>query len=150
LSAAWGEPSPPRRPLGGNEKGGSDSASSWDNCYGVPRSKKAKRKSASNHQQDEKTLPGMTGTNGKTNTGSLIESILGERSNRTEPTDAEVRDILVHAMADVGADPALVYAFQKTGVYVCDENEKRLPKEKLKAFDGAVDEYLAAIKRPPQ
>ena len=69
---------------------------------------------------------------------------------KPEPTDAEVRDILVHAMADVGADPALVYAFQKTGVYVCDENEKRLPKEKLKAFDGAVDEYLAAVKRPPQ
>jgi hypothetical protein len=69
---------------------------------------------------------------------------------KPELTDAEVRDILVHAMADVGADPALVYAFQKTGVYICDENEKRLPKEKLKAFDGAVDEYLAAIKRPPQ
>ena len=63
---------------------------------------------------------------------------------KPEPTDEDVRDILVHAMADVGADPALVYAFQKTGVYVCDENEKRLPKEKLKAFDGAVDEYLAA------
>jgi hypothetical protein len=69
---------------------------------------------------------------------------------KREPSDAEVRETLVRAMADVGADPALVYAFQKTGVYVCDENEKRLSKEKLKAFDGAVDEYLAAIKRPPQ
>jgi hypothetical protein len=72
------------------------------------------------------------------------------RKRKQDLSDAEVRDILVHAMADVGADPALVYAFQKTGVYVCDENEKRLPKEKLKAFDGAVDEYLAAIKRPAQ
>jgi len=72
------------------------------------------------------------------------------RKQKPEPTDAEVRAILVNAMADVGADPALVYAFQKTGVYVCDENEKRLPKEKLKAFDGTVDEYLAALKRPPQ
>ena len=53
-------------------------------------------------------------------------------------------------MADVGADPALVYAFQKTGVYVCDENEKRLPEKSLKAFDGAVDEYFVALKRPPQ
>jgi hypothetical protein len=149
--AAWGEPSPPRRPLGGNEQGGSDSASSWDNCYGVPRSKRAKRKSKSYLRADEKAVfGGITGTNGKTNTEFLIESILREGSNVTEPTDAEVRDILVHAMADVGADPALVYAFQKTGVYVCDENEKRLPKEKLKAFDGAVDEYLAALKRPAQ
>jgi hypothetical protein len=74
------------------------------------------------------------------------------RSREPKPnlSDAEVREILVQAMADVGADPALVYAFQKTGVYVCDENEKRLPKESLKAFDGAVDEYFAALRRPPQ
>jgi transcriptional/translational regulatory protein YebC/TACO1 len=65
-------------------------------------------------------------------------------------TDSEVRTILVHAMADLGADPALVYAFQKTGVYICDENEKRLPKASLKAFDGAVDEYFAALNRQPQ
>jgi hypothetical protein len=71
-------------------------------------------------------------------------------AGRPDPTDAEVRTILVQAMADVGADPALVYAFQKTGVYICDENEKRLPKDKLKAFDGAVDEYFDALKRPRQ
>ena len=65
-------------------------------------------------------------------------------------SDAEVRDILVHAMADVAADPAFVYAFQKTGVYICDENEKRLPAKSLKAFDAAVDEYFAAMKRPSQ
>ena len=53
-------------------------------------------------------------------------------------------------MAEVGADPALVYAFQKTGVYICDNNEKRLPKAALKAFDGAVDEYFAALDRQPQ
>jgi hypothetical protein len=61
-------------------------------------------------------------------------------------TDSEVRTILVHAMADL----ALVYAFQKTGVYICDENEKRLPKASLKAFDGAVDEYFDALNRQPQ
>jgi hypothetical protein len=68
------------------------------------------------------------------------------RKNNPELTDAQVREILVQAMADVGADPALVYAFQKTGVYICNENVKRLAKEKLKAFDGAVDEYYAALK----
>jgi hypothetical protein len=30
------------------------------------------------------------------------------------------------------------------------ENEKRLPKESLKAFDGAVDEYCAALRGPRQ
>lgn len=34
--------------------------------------------------------------------------------------------ILVNAMAEVGADSALVYAFRKTGVYMRQENEKRL------------------------
>ena len=69
---------------------------------------------------------------------------------KPEPSDAEVRAILVQAMADVGADPALVYAFQKTGVYICEENEKCLPTAKLKAFDGAADEYFAALAKPPQ
>jgi hypothetical protein len=73
------------------------------------------------------------------------------RKKRTrELTDSEVHDILVHAMAEVGADPALVYAFHKTGVYICEENEKTLSYEKRKAFDGAVDEYFAALKKPSQ
>jgi hypothetical protein len=69
---------------------------------------------------------------------------------RTPPTDEEVRAILVRAMAAVGADPALIYAFQKTGVYVCDDNEHTLPTSSLKAFDGAVDEYFAAERRMRQ
>jgi len=59
--------------------------------------------------------------------------------NRTpEPSDAEMRAILVSAMAEVGADPALIYAFQKTGVYVCEENERRLSKCKLAAWSGGL------------
>jgi hypothetical protein len=72
------------------------------------------------------------------------------RKRKPYLSDTEVKYILVHALADVGADPALVYAFQKTGVYVCEENEKRLPKMSLKALDTAVDEYFAALKRPLQ
>jgi hypothetical protein len=72
-----------------------------------------------------------------------------QKRKRKQPkpglSDAEVRDVLVNAMAEVGADPALVYAFRKTGVYVCPENEKRLPKTSLRAFDAAVDEYYAAL-----
>lgn len=56
----------------------------------------------------------------------------------------------VQSMADADADPALVYAFQKTAVFICEENEKRLPASSLKAFDGAVEEYRAALKRPRQ
>ena len=72
------------------------------------------------------------------------------KRHQTKLDDAEVRSILVNAMAEVGADPALVYAFRKTGVYVCEENEKRLSKSFLQAFDAAIDEYYAALRRPIQ
>ncbi len=73
------------------------------------------------------------------------------RKNGTpEPTDAEVRAILISAMAEVGADPALIYAFQKTGVYVCEENERRLSERKLAAWSGAIDEYHSALAGPHQ
>lgn len=63
-------------------------------------------------------------------------------------TDAQVQAILVQSMADAGYDPAFVYAFRKTGVYVCDENENRLPKSSLKAFDAAVEEYFVSMDGP--
>jgi hypothetical protein len=72
------------------------------------------------------------------------------KGSAPEPTDAEVRAILVSGMAEVGADPALIYAFQKTGVYVCEENERRLTSRKLAAWNGAVDEYFAAQARRRQ
>ena len=53
-------------------------------------------------------------------------------------------------MADVGADPALIYAFQRTGVYVCEENERRLSRSQLAAWNGAVDEYYKTLAGPRQ
>ena len=60
-------------------------------------------------------------------------------------SDPEVRDILVRAMAEVYADPALVYAFQKTGVYVCEANEGGLPASDLQKFYAAVEEYYTKL-----
>ena len=54
------------------------------------------------------------------------------------------------SLADVGADPALVYVFQKTGVYICDENEERLPKEKLNRPAGAKGVQTAKRDGHPQ
>jgi hypothetical protein len=65
-------------------------------------------------------------------------------------TDLEVRDILAQAMADVGADAALECAFKKTGVYVCDANEKKLSPRALGAFDSTISEYFEAIERSVQ
>jgi hypothetical protein len=46
------------------------------------------------------------------------------KRNRAERQQSaeELREILVEAMAKVGADPAFIYAFKKTGVYLCEEN----------------------------
>ncbi len=81
-----------------------------------------------------------------------LNRVNGRKRNQPKPdlSDAEVRTILVNAMAEVGADSALVYAFRKTGVYVCEENEKRLSNDSLRAFDAALDEYYAALARPTQ
>ena len=80
----------------------------------------------------------------------LIFTTRRSTSRMPEASDAEVRAILVSAMADVGADPAVIYAFQKTGVYVCEENGLRLSKRKLAAWSGAVDEYHNALARRRQ
>jgi hypothetical protein len=76
--------------------------------------------------------------------------MLRRGKRRSEPSDAEVTAILVSAMAEVGADPALIYAFQKTGVYVCEENERRLSKRKLAAWRSAIDQYHDALLLPRQ
>ena len=72
------------------------------------------------------------------------------KNGTPEPSDAEVRAILVSAMAEVGADPALIYAFQRTSVYVCEENERRLSRSQLAAWNGAVDEYYKTLAGPRQ
>jgi hypothetical protein len=80
--------------------------------------------------------------------GCILRSAKNHR--RSEPTDAEVKAILISAMAEVGADPALIYAFQQTGVYVCAENEHRLSKRAMAAWHAAVDEYHRTLATAPQ
>lgn len=61
-----------------------------------------------------------------------------------------MRAILVSAMAEVGADPALICAFQRTGVYACEDNERRLLQSQLAAWNGAVEEYYKTLAGPRQ
>jgi hypothetical protein len=67
------------------------------------------------------------------------------RIRSREFTDEEVRDILADAMAEVRADPALIFAFKRTGVYLCPENEPKLPKAKIVAWVAAVDLYFELL-----
>lgn len=56
----------------------------------------------------------------------------------------------MQAMADAEADPTLVYAFRKTGVYVCAENEASLTNEARRAFTAAVNQYYESLEGPKQ
>jgi hypothetical protein len=60
-------------------------------------------------------------------------------------TDEEVRVIIVESMAAAEMDPAIIYAFHTTGVYVCDDNIAHLSEKQLSAWHAAIDEYQRGL-----
>src|ERR1700722_7831254 len=44
-------------------------------------------------------------------------------------------------LANVGADPAWIYAYQKTGLMVTEINKDLIPDEDLKEWRAAIDEF---------
>jgi methylphosphotriester-DNA--protein-cysteine methyltransferase len=75
---------------------------------------------------------------------------LRSKSQAPDLTDAEVRTILVKCMAEANYDPAIIYAFQTTGVYFYPNCRCRLSKEKRRAWNRAVREYFVALDRAVQ
>jgi len=50
---------------------------------------------------------------------------------------------MVEAMKKAGLDPALIYAFEKTGFLVTEENQHLLPESDLDEWEAAIEEYDA-------
>src|SRR5438093_1202111 len=50
---------------------------------------------------------------------------------------------MLEALHKAGVRPAMIYAFQKTGRLVTEENRKKLTKAELKEWTDAVDEWNA-------
>ena len=48
---------------------------------------------------------------------------------------------MVEAMKQAGLDPALIYAFEKTGLLVTEENQHMLPESDVAGWEAAIDEY---------
>lgn len=48
---------------------------------------------------------------------------------------------MVEAMKKSGLDPALIYAFEKTGMLVTEENQHLIPESDLDKWEAAIDEY---------
>ena len=59
------------------------------------------------------------------------------------PPLEQVEHQLVEAMRRVGIDPALIHAFEQTGLLVTQDNRHRIPAPDLQAWQAAVDEYNA-------
>ena len=53
----------------------------------------------------------------------------------------KVTDELAFTMVRAGIDPALIYAFRKTGLIVTEANEGKLLPEDLAEWHAAIDEY---------
>ena len=59
------------------------------------------------------------------------------------PPLEHVEHYMVEAMKKAGLDPALIYAFEKTGLLVTEENQHLLPEKDLAEWEAAIDEYEA-------
>jgi hypothetical protein len=55
------------------------------------------------------------------------------------PEHLEAR--LVEDMKAAGIDPAIIYAFEKTGLLVTEQNQHLIPEKRLDEWDAAVREY---------
>src|SRR5262249_24490894 len=57
------------------------------------------------------------------------------------PHPEHLEAMMVEDMKAAGLDPALIYAFEKTGLLVTDMNEHLIPEKDLVEWDAAIEEY---------
>jgi hypothetical protein len=63
----------------------------------------------------------------------------------TEKIGAEWNEVLQKA-GELGMDPAIIYAMQKTGRMVTEQNMQYLEPEELQEWEDAVVEYHSLVK----
>jgi SEC-C motif len=66
------------------------------------------------------------------------------------PPLEHVEHEMVEAMKKAGIDPAFIYAFEKTGLLVTEENQHLLPESALAEWQAAIEEYEAKHRKPPE
>ena len=65
------------------------------------------------------------------------------------PPLEHVEHHFVQAMKAAGLDPALIHAFEQTGLLVTEDNQHLLPDKDVQAWYAAVAEYHARQNPPP-
>lgn len=62
--------------------------------------------------------------------------------------EAQTHQKMVQAMRDNGADPAYIYAFEKTGILVFQETMDQFEPEQLEEWAQAYEEYSGETGSP--
>jgi hypothetical protein len=65
------------------------------------------------------------------------------------PPLEQVEHQIVQAMKRAGIHPALIHAFEQTGLLVTEDNQHLIPDTDLRAWQAAVDAYNARHRPPP-
>jgi len=55
-------------------------------------------------------------------------------------------ELLIHIMATIGIDPALIYAFSRTHMIVTEGNQRLFSDAELRSWYGAIGEYQRSVK----
>ena len=57
------------------------------------------------------------------------------------PPETELRRKMIETMRRAGIRPALIYAYEKTGLMLTEENRRLMTTQDVDAFEAAVDEW---------
>ena len=71
----------------------------------------------------------------------FFDPIADQPRFRTETQLKEMTDMMYHLILDAGIDPALAYAYRKTGRLLTKENRKYLTRAELSEWNDAIEEY---------
>jgi hypothetical protein len=66
------------------------------------------------------------------------------------PHPEQVEHLTVEAMKAAGLDPAIIYAYEKTGRLVTEDNQQLLSDADLAEWDAAIEEYEMKHRKPPK
>jgi hypothetical protein len=64
------------------------------------------------------------------------------------PHPEHVEHMMAEDMKAAGIDPAIIFAFEKTGRLVTEDNQHLIPENDLAAWDAAIQEYEEKHRRP--
>ena len=107
----------------------------------------AKRRATSG---EKVVLQGVVGGKAFSRQGQHIKLLMTgpQKYGYWDAKDAELGDVfLTDDSRQVSREPALVYASEKTGLLVTEQNRHLIPEKDLAKWDAAIEEYEAKHRR---